>query len=413
MESRADKMSDFEALGVSVFDKDFTLNPFSYLEPLYNNREVLGFSSEGMNFLFRFDQCRSVIFNKSFIRATGGGDELRELETRYAIDYPNRARHFQLAYMHGDPDLKFKAAVGRFVAKVSERASFAEVDAVFERLAQGRDIDNYIDDVAKIPMRVFLQACELSFDDVILDRLHAGGCAFLKSLENFYDEALIRDCDEGLKVLSAYMLEQYPHIKETSPLYDLVQAGLSSGMDDDCVMSNISGNFLTAISNTVGISSAFILRTLLNDRDAWAALKRDPSLASNEHVIMELLRRDNHVKALSRQVLSDVQVDRFTIKAGQVVMLYFPGINLDPMHWPSPLAVDFSRQFNGENNIIFGGSFYTCIGRKLTMTFLSKIIAGFVRYLPDNTYIDDKEIEVDGTWMAERILTRMPIRFAK
>ena len=60
-------MEDFVELGVSVFDEKFTLDPYPYLQALYGNTDVLGFSSEGMNFLFRFEQCRSVIYNKSFI----------------------------------------------------------------------------------------------------------------------------------------------------------------------------------------------------------------------------------------------------------------------------------------------------------------------------------------------------------
>ena len=71
--------------------------------------------------------------------------------------------------------------------------------------------------------------------------------------------------------------------------------------------------------------------------------------------------------------------------------------------------MDFSRQFTGENNIIFGGSFYTCIGRKLTMAFLGNMIDGFIRHLPATATIIDGEMEVDGSWMAERMISRMPI----
>ena len=85
------------------------------------------------------------------------------------------------------------------------------------------------------------------------------------------------------------------------------------------------------------------------------------------------------------------------------------GINMDHNHWSNPRSMDFQRRFTGENNIIFGGSFYTCIGRKLTMAFLRNMVAGFLRHLPDAAKIIDAEMEIDGSWMAERIITRMPI----
>ena len=40
---------------------------------------------------------------------------------------------------------------------------------------------------------------------------------------------------------------------------------------------------------------------------------------------------------------------------------------------------------------------------------MANMIGGFVRYLPDAARIDDEEIEMDGEWTAERIMTRMPI----
>ncbi len=402
-------MSKFVDLGVSVFDDDFTLNPYDYLQGLYDRDEVLGFHADNMNFLFRFEQSRQVMFNRDCVRAMGNNEELADLEARYAELYPNRAWYFNNAYMHGDPDLKFKAAVGRVVADIAEQADFSQAEQVFAQLAGGGTLENYIDEVATLPLRIFLNTCRLPYNESEIPELHAGGCAFLKALENFYDEELIADCERGITRLRQYMSERYDDLPPESPLQHMVSAGRASGMSDDQVLANITGNFLTSISNTVGISSAFILRSLLRERNALEWLKSNPELARNEHTIMELLRRDNHVKALTRQFNAPMQLGDFAIDQGEVLCLYFPGIAMDQNHWPQPDKLDFSRRFSGENNIIFGGSFYTCIGRKLTMAFMGEMIDGFLRYLPSQARVDDAEIEVDGSWMAERILTRMPI----
>ena len=58
-------MEKFADLGVSFFDPDFSLSPHKYLQDLYPRDDIVGFHSEGMNFVFRFDEARAVLFNKS------------------------------------------------------------------------------------------------------------------------------------------------------------------------------------------------------------------------------------------------------------------------------------------------------------------------------------------------------------
>lgn len=63
-------MREFVELDVSIFDPEFTLNPYPYLDELYRRDEVIGFTSEGMRFLFKFDDCRAVMHAKNFQRGT-------------------------------------------------------------------------------------------------------------------------------------------------------------------------------------------------------------------------------------------------------------------------------------------------------------------------------------------------------
>ncbi len=43
------------------------------------------------------------------------------------------------------------------------------------------------------------------------------------------------------------------------------------------------------------------------------------------------------------------------------------------------------------------------------VAFLRHMAKGFLRYLPENASINDADIEMDGSWIAERIINRMPI----
>ena len=89
--------------------------------------------------------------------------------------------------------------------------------------------------------------------------------------------------------------------------------------------------------------------------------------------------------------------------------IFFPGVNLDPAHWENPLEIRLDRTFTGENNIIFGGSMYLCIGKQLGIAFLKHMARGFVEHLPETARVRESEIRVDGDWVSERVITHMPI----
>ena len=135
-----------------------------------------------------------------------------------------------------------------------------------------------------------------------------------------------------------------------------------------------------------------------------------PDLIWDNNVMSELLRRDNHVKALSRRVHAPFQLDEFAMQKGESINIFFPGVNLDPAHWKTPLSLDFTRKFTGVNNVVFGGLVHMCIGKKLGLNFLKHMTAGFVEHLPGSATVIDTEVEVDGGWVAERIITKMPIQ---
>jgi hypothetical protein len=88
----------FADLGVSFFDADFTLDPFPYLEDLYGREDVLGFSADGMNFIFRFEPALQIIRNRKCRRELGANAEIEAREPVFAERYPNPAKRLQLVF---------------------------------------------------------------------------------------------------------------------------------------------------------------------------------------------------------------------------------------------------------------------------------------------------------------------------
>ncbi len=402
-------MSNFIDLGVSFFDDEFTLNPYPFLEPLYERKDILGFRADDMNFLFRHDDAREVMFDKRFIQAydRDGGAEQRE--ARYATLYPHRHKHFQETFNTGTPNLQLKALIVRFINEITEQISFAGATSVFTRLADGGRLDHYAEEVAVLPLRVFLTTAGIPFTEEEAVHLYWCGYRFLNSHANPADEVKVADAEQAIKDVWTFVEDRYGAFPEDSLIARFVEDALALGVSRDCITSNIGGFFIIALANTLGVSSAYLLRNTIRFPAARTQLAASPELMDREDTIIEFLRRDNHVKSMSRHANEAKQINGFDIAQGDNVYLFFPGVNLDPNHWQNPLTLDFSRQYTSANHMVFGGSMFSCIGRKLAISFMQTMLQGFVRYLPETAEVLEDEIEMDGSWVVERIIRKMPI----
>ena len=298
----------------------------------------------------------------------------------------------------------------RFLGNIEKSASFDDMEPIFQKLSQGEELPNYIDQIATLPLRVILETAGLFVAAEEITEVYNAGCAYLKSFENLGDESLIANADAAVVLLRDFVERHYTELRPNTLIHDHVSACRDIGLTDEKIKANLIGPILISASNTMGISSAFFLRNLIRYPEVRRRLRNNPALFDNDNVILEFLRRDNHVKSLSRHVHGVVQLGKFELSEGSSVCLFFPGANLDPAQWENPLEIDFNRDLNHQNHIIFGGAKHVCIGKTLAVAFLRRLGQGFVRYLPDAVSVDESRIEVDGSWVAERIMTVMPIR---
>jgi cytochrome P450 len=403
-------LSEFIDLPVSVFDPEFTLNPYPVLEDLYPREDVLGFRSEGMDFLFRHADCRAVLKSPLCRREPLANPEFQQREARYAEMYPNRLWEMSNNFSMGEVDIKLKSQLVRLLGNIEQTASFEGMQPIFQQLSEGGDLSNYIEQIATLPLRVILYAAGFPATQQEISEVYNAGCTYLKSFENLGDETLIKDADLAVVCLRDFVDRHYDELRPNTLIHDHVLNCKDIGLSDEKIRSNLIGPILISASNTMGISSAFFLRNLIRYPDVRKKLQANPALLDNDNVILEFLRRDNHVKALSRHAHGNLEIGNFELGEGSSVSLFFPGANLDPAQWKNPLAIDFNRDLNQQNHIIFGGAKHVCIGKTLAVSFLRKLGRGFLQYLPDSVHVEDSEIEVDGSWVAERIITRMPIR---
>jgi cytochrome P450 len=400
-------MSHFVPLETSVFDAAFTLDPFTTLAPLYDDEKVLGFSSHGMNFCFRFSDCRELIGAHTHVaREPVAADDSAEAERsqrQFAQLYPTRAWHFaQLADRN-----KVKGLLNRYLQLLLPRISLEQTTPVFAPLREPGRHDDYLERIRLLPMRTLLDAWGFQVDDTLLPELYDAGIALVKSFDNYDNADLLAAGERGIARMRRFVTEQIHNAGDGTLLQGILNDARSSGIDDDQVIAFLI-TFINASTNTLSISTVLMLRNILRYPEPIDALRQHPE-SIDDHVVMELLRRDNHVKALARQVHVPFSLRGHALERGDALYIFYPGANMDPTHWHHPERLDFQRHFTRENHNLFGGSRYACIGSRIALQYFAGVLPGILQNLPRGAQLIEEEVTVDPDWITERVVTRLPI----
>ena len=395
-------MSVFVPLETSFFSREFTLDPYPWLEPLYRRKDVLGFSSEGMNFCFRHADCRDLISaHKNVSREPVDSGDSGKAD--FAEQYPARAWGFQYLLA----DVKAKSILNRFTVEALERLSLQKFKGVFQRFQQPGLHTDYLRDLSLLPMKSILDAWGFQFDEQIIEERYRCSVALVKSFDNYGDQALLAEGDAGMAKNILYCREQFNNAPPGTVLHDFAREIRANGIEDDhgvgCLVT-----LLQSTPNTLSVSNTLMLRNMIRYRENLQAIRNDPAKL-DASVIMEFLRRDNHVKSLARQVHNNFEIRGHELKRGDSLYIFYPGVNLDPDHWQAPLSIDFDRNFAHDNHAIFGGSRYACIGSRITLKYFSELLPMMLECLPASAELVVDDIDVDGSWVTERVVTSLPI----
>jgi hypothetical protein len=233
-------MGIFVEINTSIYDEHFGLDPFPVLKSLYDDDDIIGFCSEGMNFCIRYEDCRSLIAaHESVAREPMLTLENQARELEYARKYPHRAWHFQ----HGLANLDAKVLFGRLLLVLLDRIDWSEMEPAFVTLRRPGRHDHYLDEIETLPLQIMLNAWGFTFDDERIKQLHRAGVALNKSFDNFQNEVLIAEGDLGLKLSGQYFNEQFNSPRPGTLLFDYVQEVNRKGIDPaDAVAILVSFN---------------------------------------------------------------------------------------------------------------------------------------------------------------------------
>jgi cytochrome P450 len=201
----------------------------------------------------------------------------------------------------------------------------------------------------------------------------------------------------GRDALTLYLLEQLEY-RRSNPGDDLMSALLHTEVEgkpvDDLVIMGMAALTLIAGVDTTwsGIGSA-MLHLATHPADVERLID-EPELMPL--AIEELLRAYSPV-TMARIATEDIEVGGCPIKAGDKVLMNFPGANRDPNVFEHPDEVILDRAHN--RHVAFGAGIHRCAGSNLARMEMRVGIETWIDRIPEFRLADGGEV----TWAGGQV----------
>jgi cytochrome P450 len=173
-----------------------------------------------------------------------------------------------------------------------------------------------------------------------------------------------RDYRSGINVLREFEGYVRKHIERLrnsdgdSILSDVIR---DSDLTDDELKMLAALLFGAGFITTTHILGKAVI-ALVRHPDQLAALHADPEGWPN--AVEEILRYDTPVQFVPRVAAEDLEIEGYSIKAGEAVFIMYGGANRDPAVFDDPNTFDTTRA-NARDHLTFGTGVHTCLGAAL------------------------------------------------
>jgi cytochrome P450 family 103 len=133
-------------------------------------------------------------------------------------------------------------------------------------------------------------------------------------------------------------------------------------------------------TDTTRIAGAIQVGLLLQHREQWQAVCRDPALIPG--AVTEALRYEPSVASVARIALEDIPLEGGVLSAGQVLMLSTMSAMRDETVHADPDRFDIRRTDQRRTHLVFGGGPHRCIGEALAIAELEEGLAALAARQP-------------------------------
>lgn len=283
------------------------------------------------------------------------------------------------------------------------RAYFQELaDGLVDRLLERGRFDGVLDFAQIFPLSVVpdLLGWPTEGREQFLDWASAGFQAL-----GPMNERAMRDLPV-LKGMWGFMAEivQPGRLTPGSWGADLVTAAEKGELDQELLPALIGDYLVPSLDTTVSALSTMLWKLGENPRQ-WRQVREDPSLIPN--VLNESIRYESPIRALSRYVTRDVELDGVRLERGSRALMVYASANRDERHWDGPDEFDVTRP-NANSHVGFGHGIHGCVGQGLARLEGHALLEALVRKV-ERIEVGRPEWRVHNTI---RAMTTLPVEFS-
>jgi cytochrome P450 len=210
-------------------------------------------------------------------------------------------------------------------------------------------------------------------------------------LEFAHDEARSSSSRDQMIAYLLGLVEE----RRTNPGDDLISDLLHTEVDgeniDDLIVMGIVALTLIAGVDTTWSSIGSAMLHLATHPDDVQRLIAEPEIMPL--AIEELLRAYSPV-TMARITVEDIEVAGCPMKAGDKVLMNFPGANRDPEVFENPDDVILDRAQN--RHVAFGAGIHRCAGSNLARMELTVAVEEWIRRIPSFGLADNAEVTRAG-----------------
>ena len=262
-------------------------------------------------------------------------------------------------------DVSFTAKRVRAMAPTIEKLCHELVDRFVGR--GGSSVEIIREFTYPLPMTVIAERLGLPLGD--LPRLKAWSEAWVEPFAmNLSPERRIEVARSNVE-LQHYLVGKFEE-KRRAPgddvLSDLVQARFEGEHGERPLetpeLLSIAEQVLVGGNETTTNSIAWGLKLLLENEEAYALVRSDPSLLPA--LVEETLRLESPTQGLFRVTVQDATLSGVAIPEGSLVHLRFGAANRDERQFPDPDRLDL-RRANARTHLAFSQGPHVCLGAPL------------------------------------------------
>jgi cytochrome P450 len=180
-----------------------------------------------------------------------------------------------------------------------------------------------------------------------------------------------------------YMLDRVKYYA-TNPADNLISSAIEARQSDEDPLSDeeIAGLTVGLVFAGHETTAALIgntLYSLLNQRELWEDLCQHPDRIAT--AVDELIRHGGSAIGLFRRTSRDAVLGEVTIPKDSTVWIAYLAGNHDPVQFPNPDRLDFSRD-NASSHLSFGHGIHYCIGASLAKLEIRLVLEELTRHYP-------------------------------